>query len=1077
MTHHVAHDRGLPSTPPRRRTPSLPVLTSLLICLWWPGTAVALERDKHVTQYLHELWRGELPHATVQDVLRTADGYLWLATQEGLVRYDGVSFTIFTPSDTPELGDAHVLTLYEDARGTLWIGTRGGGLTTYRDRSFAATDAPAKVILNITGDRSGNLWLGTPQGLLRFDGRQWALFDRDSGLPEDAVRAVLEDSAGNLWVGTRGSGLGRLREGRYVPAIGSADPTIRDLFHGLGVICLLDDGRGGLWIGTRGRGLLHLRDGTVEALTTADGLGADTVVDLWLDRHDHLWIATYGGGLNRFDGGEVVALTSDHHLTSDIILALWEDLEGSLWVGTSGGGLSRLRDGAVTAWTTHEGLPSNNTYCVLEDRSGVMWIGTEGGGLGRLEGRGITALTTADGLSSNSVTALLEDRDGSLWIGTRDAGLNRLRDGRITRLTRSDGSSGDSIFSLLEDRAGRLWAGTVRSGLRTVEDGRLVQYRGDPDLDGSSIFALALDVDGNLLIGTDGAGLKTLGPGGITTLTTADGLSNDTVVALAADSEGTIWAGTYGGGLHRIRGREVVSIGTGDGLFDDRVFQILDDGAGRLWMSSNRGIFSVAKRELEAFSLGRAPRVTSIAIGKEHGMLSTECAAGTQPAGWCDSRGSLWFPTAEGVVSLDPEDLRPNPVAPPVHIESVLVDGEPLSPSDEARLGPGHERLEFSYAGLGLRVPEMVRFRYQLEGFDRGWVEAGGARSTTFTNLPTGKSYRFVVTAANEDGVWNPRGASFSFYVEPHFYETPAFLALSGSLVALLGWGAYRARTNQLHRRTQALERTVAERTAEVVAEKERVESANLELAKLNRIKSEFLAIAAHDLKNPLTVIYGHAGKISKGVREEGRVRRMGRSIFASIDQMLNIIDDLLDSTAIETGKLRLRRTLTDLATLAAEAVESNHVRAAERDIRLVFTVDLDEDYDALVDADRIGRVFDNLISNAVKFSQDHSSVDVTLERIDSDSSTVSRSTVLRFSVRDQGPGLSTEDQAKLFRRFERLSAAPVAGDSSSGLGLSIVKQFTEMHGGYVQVVSRLGRGSTFLVDLPAEDVEAPGEK
>ncbi len=1038
-------------------------MISVLGGLSSPPAVFGLDSDKRVTQYMHQAWKDELPHATVHDVLQTRDGYLWLATQEGLVRFDGVRFAVFTPRDTPQLASAHILTLFEDRRGALWIGTRGGGVVTYQDGRFVAMGGPGKVIFAIAGDRAGKVWLGTQNGLLCYDGNRWIRWGREAGLPDDSVRAILEDSRGDLWVGTRKSGLGRLQGGRFIPWQGAGDLSVEVALEGFGVVCLLEDRAGRLLIGTRNHGLLRLEGDHLTALASTPGLSDATVVDLTLDQDDNLWIATYGGGLVRFDGDRMVALTHADRLTSDVVLALFEDREGSLWVGTSGGGLNRLRDGTLTLYTTREGLAGDNTYCVLEDRSGVLWIGTEGGGLSRLENGRATTLTVADGLSSNSVTALLEDRRGDLWIGTRDAGLNVLQEGGVRVFSRRDGLSSESIFSLIEDAGGRIWIGTVRAGLSYFEDGRILPYLGDSNLNKRSIFALALDAEGRLLAGTDGAGLKIIGRDGVTTLSTADGLSNDTVVALHSESDGTVWAGTYGGGLNRIRGRQIVTIASANGLFDDRIFSILDDREGRLWMTSNRGIFSVDRSELEAFSEGLAPAVTSNALGKEHGMLSTECAAGTQPAAWRDHRGALWFPTLEGVSRLDPADLRPNLVAPPVLIESVLVDGVAQEPRAALRLAPGKERIELTYAGLSLRVPERVRFRYQLEGFDRDWVAAGDARSTTFTNLPRGRHYRFVVTAANSDGVWNTDGASLSFYVERRFYETPMFVALLGALILVLGRGAYRARLRHLLRRTQELEHKVAERTAEVVAEKERVEAANQELEKLNRMKSEFLAIAAHDLKNPLSVVYGYCGLIAKQGQAIGRVRKMARSISGSVNQMLNTINDLLDTTAIESGKLRLSSKLVDLAPLVAEVVVSNGVRAAERGIRLKLDVEAEDLYLSMVDEEKISRVFDNLISNAIKFSSDRQCVDVSLAKV-----WHGGRKILRFSVRDRGPGLSEEDQRKLFQRFERLSARPVAGDSSTGLGLSIVKQFVELHGGEVLVESDLGRGSTFTVDLAA---------
>jgi signal transduction histidine kinase len=669
----------------------------------------------------------------------------------------------------------------------------------------------------------------------------------------------------------------------------------------------------------------------------------------------------------------------------------------------------------------------------------------------------------ADGLSSDNVTALLEDLQGTLWIGTRDAGLNRLRHGKVRPFRPSPGTGSLTIFGMIEDLDGRIWVGTVRSGLYYIEADKLLPFHQDPTLEGRSIFSLALDGAGRLLVGTDGVGLKIIAEGAVRTLSTSDGLSNNTIVSLYGDAAGDIWVGTYGGGLNRIRDREISVVRAEDGLPNDRIFRILEDDSGHLWMTCNDGIFSLSKAELEAFFAGESAALSPVVYGGEHGLLSTECAAGTHPAGWRGREGVLWVPTQKGVARLDPGRQWRNPVPPPVWIETISVDGKAYRPDSSPRLEPGQDRFEFTYTGLSFLLPEKVRFRYRLEGFDPDWIDVGPVRSATYTNLPSGRSYRFVVTAANNDGLWNEQGAAFSFYLRPYFHETPAFLGLLGIGLLALAWGGYRLRVRQLVRRTQDLERKVAERTAEVVAEKDRVKAANRELARLNQIKSEFLSIAAHDLKNPLTVILGFANLIGLGKQPAEKILAMGGSISASVKQMLSIISDLLDTTAIEAGQLRLDLQSTDLMSIALEVIGQNHARAADRQIELSFEGDLDADFSLHADGERISRVIDNLIGNAIKFSPDGGAVTLRLERRG-----LAEACVLRLSVEDRGPGISGEDQRKLFLRFQRLSAQPKGGENSTGLGLSIVKHFVEMHGGRVWVESQPGHGATFWVELPA---------
>jgi signal transduction histidine kinase/ligand-binding sensor domain-containing protein len=861
---------------------------------------------------------------------------------------------------------------------------------------------------------------------------------------------------------------------------------------------LLRDGQGTLWAGTLSNGLARL-SGDRRFFTTADGLPGDAIKALLSDRDGNLWVGTYGGGLARSDASGWVTWNSEDGLGSDVVLSLFEDREGSLWIGTEGGGLDRLMDGTFTPYGVPEGLGANYVWSVLEGRDGELWVGTEGGGVACLTegGRGLgegglELLTTADGLISNSVTALWQDRRGDLWIGTRDAGLHRLRDpaadtpvaGRLDLFTRAQGLGGETILSLYEDPGGTLWVGTLGGGIDRF-DGRRFRPLGSADdsaptpFSGVTVLALASDAAGHLLAGTNGQGLWRWDGTDITTWTAAEGddeqrLPHDTVLTLHRDAEGSIWIGTYGG-LSRLRDGRLTTFTTAQGLFSDVIFQILEDDQGRLWMSCNQGIFAVEKEQLEAVAAGHRETVDSLHLGAGDGMRSAECNGGGQPSGVRSADGRLWFATVRGVAAMDPREILRNQVPPTVVVESVQVDGEPLAQvlerdrkyaaegEEPAELGPGHERLEIFYTGNSFRAPERVRFRYRLAGFDRGWIEAGDQRRATYTNLPTGRLYRFEVQAANEDGVWSPVTTGFELFVRRHFWETPWFFLLVLLAAAALARLVYRLRVRQLLHRTELLEAKVAERTAEVVAQKDELAHANRELEKLNQVKSEFLAIAAHDIKNPLSLIYGYAGLIAERSEEPRRLRAVGSSIVTSVQRILNIVTDLLDTTAIESGKLTLHRAEEDLETLAALAVERNRPLAQEREMRLAFETGGDDPLVAMVDKERIGRVLDNLIGNAVKYAPRRTTVTVRLRPEARDGETIAR-----IEVQDEGPGVPPEVRERIFERFERLSEEAYARAPSTGLGLSIVKHFVELHHGRVWVESEPQQGSTFVVELPA---------
>jgi diguanylate cyclase (GGDEF)-like protein len=782
--------------------------------------AQALDRGKAVTQYVHDAWQTEqgLPQNTVLAIAETPDGYLWLGTREGLVRFDGVRFTVFDTRTTPQLGHNYVPCLLSDRAGRLWIGTSGGvvGLEQGRFTRYGAEDGlPNQPVSAFLEDRQGRLWVGTDGGgLARSEGRRFVP-EPSRGALGQSVRALLEDEGG-LWIATD-AGLARLRNGTltsYTTAQGLSRRSVRSL---------LKDRKGALWIGTD-QGLNRLQDGRFTVFSTRDGLSHDVILALSEDRDGNLWIGTDGGGLSRLQGGRFSAFTSKDGLTNDSVYALHEDREGSLWVGTNLGGLNRLKDGRFTVFTNREGLSNDFVRAVVEDRAGSLWIGTEGGGLNRLRDGHFTALTRRKGgLSNDTVFALLEDRAGSLWIGT-DSGLNRLKDGRLDVFTANMGMSNDSVLALHEDCEGSLWIGTYAGGLNRLKDGRFTSFTTKDGLSHDTVNTIYEDRAGSLWIGTRGGGLNRFRDGRFTAFTTKDGLSDNLVFALYEDAEGSLWIGTYGGGLNRLKDGRFTAVTRKQGLFDDVIHRIIEDDRGDFWMSCNKGIFRVSRRELHEVADGKRSRVNPVVYGTADGMRSAECNGGS-PAGWRTRDGRLWFPTIRGVVRIDPEHLPTNPLPPPVVIEEARVD-EQVTDRAALRLPPG-KTLEVTYTALSLLAPSSVRFRYRLEGLDEAWVDAGTRRTAYYTRLPHG-SYRFRVIACNNDGLWNEEGASLDFTVEPSLHEAAWFRGLVVVFFALAGPLFHRFRVRRLSRQKAELERVVAERTAEV-------EAANARLAQLAR--------------------------------------------------------------------------------------------------------------------------------------------------------------------------------------------------------------------------------------------------
>ncbi len=794
----------------------------LALLLVTAGPALALDPSRAVTQYRYQSWntRDGLPQSSVEAVVQTRDGYLWLGTQEGLARFDGVAFTVFDRSNTRELRHNRVVALHEDSSSNLWIGTQGGGLTRLRAgvfETFAARDGlPSDRVTELASDGSGRLWVGTDEGLVAWENEHAV---GSVLLAGEAVRALECARDGSVWVGTRrglyrAAGLGASVAAVAIPGEG----TVSALW--------LDDD-GSVWAG-RTRGVVRWRGGETSLLGPAAGLHGLNVVAIRRDRQGSLWVGSEGGGLARLRGRRFESFTSHEGLANDLVLRILEGREGHLWIGMQDGGLARLSDSRFLTWTTREGLAGDVVWPVFGDREGALWVGTSTGGISRMRNGEIRGFTTRDGLASNSIQAFAQDASGALWIGTRGGGLQRYADGHFTRFTTRDGLPGDSVKAVLADRDGSLWVGTRDNGLARRKSGRFASFGPADGFTSDSVHTLLQDRFGAVWIGTDGQGLVRYSGGRFSSYTTRDGLSADIVNCLLEDEDGTLWIGTYGGGLNRLRGGRLTAYTSAQGLFDDAIFSILDDGAGSLWMSCNKGIFKVARKDLEALDRGELTSLRPTAYGVEDGMRNRECNGANHPSGWRDATGRLFFPTVEGLVEIDPKRLGANPLSPPVVIEKLVVDGRPVMPRDGLVFRPGSESFEIQYAGLSFGVPERVRFRYRLEGLDRDWLDVGTRRSAYFTRIPPGE-YRFRVAAANEDGVWNEEGASLSFRLRPHFYRTSWFTGVAALGAVGMIAGGYRLRERRQRRREATLVRLVEQRTQEL-------EEANRRLEKLSML-------------------------------------------------------------------------------------------------------------------------------------------------------------------------------------------------------------------------------------------------
>ena len=832
----------------RLRTARLPapaVLATLLSLVFGAPPLHALDPAQSLRQYGQQLWQTDngLPQNTVHAIRQTRDGYLWLATDGGLVRFDGIDFTLFDRRSTPQLRSNLISALTETADGTLWVATADGLLRRNQgslEVLGASNGLPPGSIAGVVPAGPTSLWVLTPEGVAFGAADRFTLLHGlDAPLTQHDGMPVASGAAdGSLWLATANNVV-QLRDGRIVTTLpGSADliaiahdgsPWVTRegaLFHyqngALSSVPLrvpisakhsipdnairaLCTGRNGtVYVATANALGILSPSGTWTWKSASDGFPAGRILHLFEDRQSALWMSTEDA-VSRYAVGRFETLRA--HSGAAGIEAFYEDREGNLWLGTNAAGLLELREQRFTTLTTADGLPGDAVRTLLADKADI-WAGTDGNGLAHLNGSSWQRLTTQQGLASNTILSLAAGRAGSVAVGTPD-GLNHLLNGHAIAAQHSDTLPDDFVRSVLYDPDDdSLWIGT-RRGLAHQNAGGLTLWNRTNGLGSDLVGALALDVahPGALWIGTRG-GLSHLESGRISTLATRDGLSSDVITALYQESSRALWIGTNGGGLNLLRNGHVVAFPASSTGLPEIIHSIVEDGRGNLWLGAPTGIYRVSRQELVDFARHAVTRVDVSAYGVADGMRINECSSG-HPAAVRTPDGTLWFATLRGISVTNPDHQQENRLPPPVVIENVTVDDQPAASIERITVSPSQTRLSLHYAGLSFVAPARVRYRYRLDGFDTKWIDAGARRVAYYTNIPPGR-YTFHVLASNNDGVWNETGASLDIRVLPHTWQTWWFRTLFGLAVLLIGYQIYRMRVRNVELRFDAV---LAERT------------------------------------------------------------------------------------------------------------------------------------------------------------------------------------------------------------------------------------------------------------------------
>jgi ligand-binding sensor domain-containing protein/signal transduction histidine kinase len=763
------------------------------------GCCIGLRADS-LAGYTRHLWQAAdgLLEQTVQAIAQTPDGYLWIGTTGGLLRFDGVHFKVFSRQNTPAIYENSVFCLTVSHDGALWIGTDGGGLVRYAQghfRSWTTKDGLGNDFVRaIFEDADGSIWAGTDSGLFRLKGERFVRVDGTPAIPTIAVHAIFRDRAGRLWVG--GSALLWV-QGTNAKAY-SVDNRIREI----GVKTILQTSDGTIWVGTV-FGLSRMRPGH-ESFERFNGLRG-TVRVLRQTSDDMLWIGTIGKGIFQYKNGALAQITAPAQLPSNTVLNLFEDAEKNYWIGTQAG-LVRLTSSPMSIVP----LPQANDAdfgTIYRDRDGSFWIGSA---LLIQMKDGVLVQRTLPGMSGVHVRNVYRDRSGVLWAGTDGEGLFRISGDHTTRITTRDGLSSNFIRVITQSRDGSIWVGT---------DGCITHIFGQwPNLhvistdvrDGlvyTNTRDLFEDSSGDLWIGTD-RGLSHMHSGAFVVDVAVSTLAQFKVWAIHEDRNGGLWFGTRDNGLFHFRDGKMAHYTQADGLASDAVYQIVEDGAGRLWMSGPNGISVVNRSELDAHAESQRRHLALTFYPTSDISADTQIYGGTQSSGCITPDGVVWFPSNKGPVRILPTRDSSLP-PPPLHIQSVIADGVQIPTVEPIVLSPGIGRLEFSFAPIRLRSQEGLRFSYMLDGFDRDWGAATSVRTADYTNLPSGW-YRFRVRTFEVSNPNSVTETSIEVFQRPHFYRSWWFTA---ACILLFIFAIYLVHLYQVRQVRAGFEAVVEERS------------------------------------------------------------------------------------------------------------------------------------------------------------------------------------------------------------------------------------------------------------------------
>jgi len=1036
---------------------------------------------------------------SVNAILKDRYGLMWIATDDGLNKFDGTNFTVYRnqAGDTTTLRANEILALYEDKAGNLWVGTSGGAVSLYDRMHDKFIHFPADggrdgflsnaVVRSICSDYEGKIWMaqfGAPYVLDPATGHisKMDLTPYDHGGPGIlSLYCVFEDSRRRMWIGTD-KGLFLYSRGTRSFKQYSQDNADSSSLLNDHVRTLAEDREGHLWVGTEG-GLCMMRPDEKGFISGGKINGGDMVLNggginaITVDKDGMLWMATMEGVhvLDPHSGRSLAYLPEEgnsHSLTSRSIRSLYIDNEGIYWFGTYRGGINKydknlnLFNVKLSAAFYDNGAQTSVVTSFQQRADGNMWLGTDGGGLyifDRKTGKIRPDNISLDGKPAGglSIQALKKTGSGALYIGTLTKGLI-IQDpvsGKTQHLKMGPGRgdlNANDIYCIGEDSKGQVWVGTNGAGVDVLKNNKvIVRYTPAPKAPGDVLLpangyirAIEEDRQGNMWIGTHGGGVAVYHPstGKFTVYDQSNSnLPNDKIYSLLLDSRGLMWLGTYGGGLSMFDNRtgQFTNFTEKDGLQNATIYQVVEDAWGRIWVSTNTGLSSldVSTKAFRNFASYNGIQNNNFVHGS--GLRATD--------------GELFFGGLQGFNYFNPAALTTNRNVPAVLLTNLQIANksvvagnespikEHISVASEVRLSY-KQNFALSFVALNYTLPRQNHYAYKLEGFDKDWNYVGAMNTAYYTNLDPG-AYVFRVKASNNDGVWSATDTSIRIYVKPPFWRTTYAYVLY--VLAAGGLLLY-----SRHRGLSRLRKKFA-------LEQERQEARRIQ--ELDKLKLKFLTNLSHEFRTPISLIMGPVDQmLSEGYGQP--LQDKLQMVKRNARRLLNLVNQLLDFRKMEEHELRLNLEKGEFVSFVKDVCHSFTDLSERKHIRFIFESSLDSMY-VLFDRDKIERILFNLLSNAFKFTLEGGKIMLALDELEGEGDADTR--WISIKVTDTGIGIPQDKKERIFERFFQHASAAAILNQGSGIGLSITKEFVKIHGGVIEVESQPGKGSDFMIRLP----------